>query len=53
MNDSMTLKAIDRLVREGRAVHVMIDGKPGIRLIKKEAAAANGEQGIAKRDNAE
>lgn len=30
------LKAIDRLVREGRAEHTLIDGKPGIRLIKLE-----------------
>lgn len=32
------LKAIDKLVRDGKAEHVMIDGKPGIRLIKTEEA---------------
>lgn len=30
------LKAIDRLVREGRAELTMVDGVPGIRLVKKQ-----------------
>lgn len=32
------LKAIDRLVREGRAEHTIIDGKPAIRLIKENVS---------------
>ncbi len=32
------LKAIALLVREGRAEHTMIDGKPGIRLVPNSAA---------------
>ncbi len=32
-DNGLILKGIDRLVRDGRAEHTMIDGKPGIRLI--------------------
>jgi hypothetical protein len=28
--------AVDKLVREGRAEHVMIDGKPGVRRIDRK-----------------
>jgi hypothetical protein len=35
MDRGALLKAIDKLVREGRAVHVMIDGKPGIKLVNQ------------------
>ena len=29
------LKAIDRLVREGRIEHAIVNGKPGVRLTAK------------------
>ena len=35
INNAQVLKAIDKLVREGRAEHTMNDGKPGIRLTKR------------------
>lgn len=38
------LKAIDKLVREGRAVHTMIDGKPGLKLVEKPQAKADGQE---------
>src|SRR4051812_42464242 len=36
---SQMLKGIDLLVQQGRAEHCMVDGKPGIRLLKEMAAA--------------
>lgn len=37
------LKAVDRLVREGRAEHTMINGKPAIRLVKRKEPDSDAE----------
>lgn len=50
ISKAQIIRAIDKMVREGRAVHTLIDGQPGIRLIKN---AGVGDVGRPSEDGGE